>query len=324
MFSLIIQEVVYMSTWRIIAILITAWLLYHVVPCPFSARSWPGLLGYGYFDNIVEEITSGPTLSSTRNMVGNLHNAYAFTTASLPFVNEFAYDRLCALHQTSTVLIILRLQRSSTATEPSLSSWYLPWGDPVDRNLFNEIDPKVHGIMRRQVSNVYTMSNMVSYKPYVDECTEILCQRLIEFSASNAPINMARWFQYYVFDMIGKITFSKRFGCLDTRKDHRDIIKALDDSARLSNATGLYPLIFPYPLKTFKYLSRGQDAQWATARHIEKQYRDDKPQDFVAKLLEGQKERPNTATDNAIRLSSGANIAAGSENHGDNPQQHLA
>ncbi|SCV50261.1 uncharacterized protein FFB14_11353 [Fusarium fujikuroi] len=48
MFSLIIQEVVYMSTWRIIAILITAWLLYHVVPAvcdplrsflgPFMAR----------------------------------------------------------------------------------------------------------------------------------------------------------------------------------------------------------------------------------------------------------------------------------------------
>ncbi|RBA15626.1 hypothetical protein FPRO05_12233 [Fusarium proliferatum] len=203
------------------------------------------------------------------------------------------------------------------------ASWYLPWGDPVDRNLFNEIDPKVHGIMRRQVSNVYTMSNMVSYEPYVDECTEILCQRLIEFSASNVPINMARWFQYYAFDMIGKITFSKRFGCLDAGKDHRDIIKALDDSAQLASALGLYPLIFHYLLKIFKYLSKDQDAkgpayiaQYAeeqvAARQIEKQ-RDDKPQDFVAKLLEGQKERPDTVTDHAIRLSSGANIAAGSD-----------
>ncbi|SCN83929.1 uncharacterized protein FFB20_07085 [Fusarium fujikuroi] len=41
MFSLIIQEVVYMSTWRIIAILITAWLLYHVVPCRPIVRIAP-------------------------------------------------------------------------------------------------------------------------------------------------------------------------------------------------------------------------------------------------------------------------------------------
>ncbi|CVL05964.1 uncharacterized protein FPRN_14156 [Fusarium proliferatum] len=134
---------------------------------------------------------------------------------------------------------------------------------------------------------------------------------------------MARWFQYYAFDMIGKITFSKRFGCLDAGKDHRDIIKALDDSAQLASALGLYPLIFHYLLKIFKCLSKDQDAkgpayiaQYAekqvAARQIEKQ-RDDKPQDFVAKLLEGQKERHDTVTDHAIRLSSGANIAAGSD-----------
>ncbi|KAI1060322.1 hypothetical protein LB506_011241 [Fusarium annulatum] len=308
MFSLIIQEVVCMSTWRIIAILITAWLLYHVVTAVCDPlRSLPGPF-----------MARFTRLWLFRQYCGG---NYVWTNIELhkkhgPIV-RIAPDQY-SLDNPEAAKIIY-----GHGTQFVKASWYLPWGDPVDRNLFNEIDPKVHGIMRRQVSNVYTMSNMVSYEPYVDECTEILCQRLIEFSASNAPINMARWFQYYAFDMIGKITFSKRFGCLDAGKNHRDIIKALDDSAQLASALGLYPLIFHYLLKIFKYLSKDQDAkgpayiaQYAeeqvAARQIEKQ-RDDKPQDFVAKLLEGQKERPDTVTDHAIRLSSGANIAAGSD-----------
>lgn len=50
------------------------------------------------------------------------------------------------------------------------------------------------------------MSSMVSYEPYVDECTDILCRRFSEFSATSQPVDLARWFQCYAFDMIGKIT----------------------------------------------------------------------------------------------------------------------
>ncbi|KAH7016687.1 hypothetical protein EDB80DRAFT_873426 [Ilyonectria destructans] len=93
------------------------------------------------------------------------------------------------------------------------------------------------------------MSNMVSYEPYVNECTELLCRRLEEFSATDSPVNMAHWFQCYAFDMIVKITFSKRLGCLDAGEDPRNIIKTLETFAWLSSAIGVYPFLYPTAFK---------------------------------------------------------------------------
>ena len=52
------------------------------------------------------------------------------------------------------------------------------------------------------------MSSMVSYEPYVDECTTVFTERLSQFAESGLPIDMGHWFQCYAFDMIGKITVS--------------------------------------------------------------------------------------------------------------------
>ena len=50
------------------------------------------------------------------------------------------------------------------------------------------------------------MSSLVSYEPYVDECTIIFLQRLAEFASSGVVFNMGHWFQCYAFETIGMIT----------------------------------------------------------------------------------------------------------------------
>lgn len=52
------------------------------------------------------------------------------------------------------------------------------------------------------------MSSVVSYEPYVDQCTTILLQRLSELSTSGVVFNMGHWFQCYAFETIGMITVS--------------------------------------------------------------------------------------------------------------------
>jgi hypothetical protein len=78
------------------------------------------------------------------------------------------------------------------------STWYLPWGtpDPEGRNLFNDINPVTHANFRRKVAGAYTMSSLVSYEPFVDECT--------------TAFNMGHWFQCYAAESIGKITVSSK------------------------------------------------------------------------------------------------------------------
>jgi hypothetical protein len=97
------------------------------------------------------------------------------------------------------------------------STWYLPWGtpDPEGRNLFNDINPVTHANFRRKVAGAYTMSSLVSYEPFVDECTTVFMQRLSEFASSGMVFNMGHWFQCYAAESIGKITVSPK-PCVST------------------------------------------------------------------------------------------------------------
>ncbi|KAL0937232.1 cytochrome p450 pisatin [Colletotrichum truncatum] len=203
------------------------------------------------------------------------------------------------------------------------SDFYITFGDPNRGNLFTYQDPKTHAHMRRQVSNVYTMSSMVSYEPYVDECADIFLQRLSEVAASGKPMDLGHWFQCYAFDVIGQITFSKSFQCLDAGQDPQGIIKALEDALKLSSAMGVYPSIWPLLFKVFQLFAQGKNEKGHSLliRRVQEQVdarqKEDKvpdgPQDFIMKLVHARKERPDAISEEAIFLTGGANVAAGSD-----------
>ena len=74
------------------------------------------------------------------------------------------------------------------------------------------------------------MSTLVEFEPFVDSTTELFLSRLAELyipsdSARPAVIcDLGKWLQYYAFDVIGELTFSKRFGFLDQGGDVSGII----------------------------------------------------------------------------------------------------
>jgi hypothetical protein len=89
------------------------------------------------------------------------------------------------------------------------------------------------------------MSQLVSYEKYVDECASVFGERLTGFAKSGALVDMPHWLQCYAFDVIGDITYSKRFGFLDKGEDVEGIIKALDKSMPYSTLVGIYPGLHP-------------------------------------------------------------------------------
>lgn len=90
------------------------------------------------------------------------------------------------------------------------SGWYDAWGDPriLNHNLFSARDRAVHGLMRRKVASMYSMSTIKSYEPYVDSCVALLLKRFDEFTESGETFDMQQWMQSYAFDVIGEITVS--------------------------------------------------------------------------------------------------------------------
>jgi hypothetical protein len=86
--------------------------------------------------------------------------------------------------------------------------------------LFSTTDEQYHATLRRSVNNAFSMTALVQYEPLVDETTErFLDQTEALFSSKNAICNFSQWLQYYAFDVIGQITYSKRHGFVDTGED---------------------------------------------------------------------------------------------------------
>ena len=72
------------------------------------------------------------------------------------------------------------------------------------------------------------MSALVQYEPFVDSTTELyLAQTEKIFADANQSCDFARWLQFYAFDVIGEMTYSKRHGFVEQNKDVDGIVKYL-------------------------------------------------------------------------------------------------
>lgn len=69
------------------------------------------------------------------------------------------------------------------------------------------------------------MSTLIQYEPFVDSTTGLFLSKTEEFYASSGtPCNFSRWLQFYAFDVIGEMTYSKRHGFVQENKDIDGIV----------------------------------------------------------------------------------------------------
>lgn len=102
---------------------------------------------------------------------------------------------------------------------------------PVE-GIFATQSETIHRNLKRPVSGAYSMSNLVSFEPYVDATMRVLCDQLeARFTTADGsrptPCNMSEWLQMFAFDVIGELTFSKRFGFLERGEDVDGIMAGL-------------------------------------------------------------------------------------------------
>lgn len=72
------------------------------------------------------------------------------------------------------------------------------------------------------------MSALVQYEPFVDNTTKLFLKRTEELYVQNPEgCDFTRWLQFYAFDVIGEITYSKRHGFIEQNKDIDGIVAYL-------------------------------------------------------------------------------------------------
>ncbi|KID78346.1 Pisatin demethylase [Metarhizium brunneum] len=219
------------------------------------------------------------------------------------------------------------------ASKMPKSDWYEGWKHPSpDRwTLFPDRDIQRHAETRRRFQGLYSMSSLVSYEGYVNECTDILQRRLSEFARHGSIIDMTHWFQCYAFDVIGNITYSKRFGFLGRGDDVDGIMRALHGSMIYSTLVGILPALHKYLYHAMNklnvggavgrtYLMKFVSERIQQRRSERGQYADksvsldeNAPQDFLEKLMVQNEDNPQKVTSYHLFMMGLSNIIAGAD-----------
>ncbi|EED11729.1 cytochrome P450, putative [Talaromyces stipitatus ATCC 10500] len=91
-------------------------------------------------------------------------------------------------------------------------------------NLMSELNHGRHLQKSRNVATGYAASKINGSERYVDAILEELESQFDRLSTSNSPIELDRWFNFFAFDVVGEVTFSKAFGFVETGTDIRNAI----------------------------------------------------------------------------------------------------
>ncbi|KAM0428145.1 hypothetical protein ACHAPT_007045 [Fusarium lateritium] len=207
------------------------------------------------------------------------------------------------------------------------SSWYSSWASPGQWAIFSDQSIKRHAQNRRLYQATYSMSSLVHYEPFVDECADLFTQRLSEMSRSGMLVDMRHWFQCYAFDVIGLITYAKRLGFLDRGDDIRGVISALEEHLGYATLVGIFPGLHRYlfPLKNYLAGAKGAGRAYVlsfTNERIREAQVTPKPvatesavamEDFLTKFLAKHAADPDVFTSFHVLAGCTSNMVAGSD-----------
>uniref|UniRef100_A0A8H7TMJ1 Cytochrome P450 n=1 Tax=Bionectria ochroleuca TaxID=29856 RepID=A0A8H7TMJ1_BIOOC len=262
-----------------------------------------------------------------------------------------AQEEHIALHQKYGPIVRLGPRVVSIADPDAIKTIYSPsagWSKsqfyPVQQALakgkrletmFNTANDRYHAKLRRSVSNSYAMSTLVAFEPFVDSTSiEFLKQlktRFVDKPGEDGICDFGAWLQFYAFDVIGELTFSKRLGFVEKGADVDNIIRDLESFLDYVSWVGQIPfldnLLIKNPLKLWAAQSglintSAPVAQFAR-KHITKRQNDEslgeensRRGDFLNRFKEARAKDPDFITEQLVLALTVANMFAGSDTTG--------
>ena len=112
------------------------------------------------------------------------------------------------------------------------------------QSLFATRDAEYHKVLKRPVAQLFSMTSMKSYETYIDECTKIFMDIMLELQGQSIDLGM--WLQFYAFDVIASITFQRRFGFMEQRMDIDNMIGRLLFALQYGKIIGQFPGLHPW------------------------------------------------------------------------------
>jgi cytochrome P450 len=201
-------------------------------------------------------------------------------------------------------------------------------------SLFSTTDESYHANLRRSVNAAFSMSTLVQYEPFVNDATEIFLDQTEKlFARPNKVCDFAEWLQYYAFDVIGQLTYSKRHGFVERAEDVDGMVGYLGklfsyvapvgqmpwlDLLFLKNPIVLWMdklgfTLFKFPITTFA--KAHMDERLAEIESNKALGIDESSgrADLLSMFLKAKKDRPDFMTDQRVLTMAVSMAFAGSE-----------
>jgi hypothetical protein len=166
------------------------------------------------------------------------------------------------------------------------------------RTPMSVLDPKGKVELSRQLASAYTMSNVIKSEEHITTLIGGLMQWLDKYADSQEPMDLAKFFTFTAFDVVGEVVFSKPFGFIEKGIDIDDCIsQTLTFECYISIAAfsqWLHNLLVGNPLVTWlDIIPTNYLAKTSNAALEERQKNQDARFDFVAHWLRTHKQHPD-------------------------------
>ncbi|KAM7213846.1 Cytochrome P450 [Rhypophila decipiens] len=103
---------------------------------------------------------------------------------------------------------------------------YTPSGPAI--TAFNATDEDGLKKVKAPVAPLFSATNVMSFEPIVDDVLDCFVDNIDKrFLKHGTIFDIAKWFQYYAFDVMGMLTFSKRYSFLDAGDDVGGMLGAI-------------------------------------------------------------------------------------------------
>jgi len=187
--------------------------------------------------------------------------------------------------------------------------------------LFTTESNEYHMHMKRGAAKAFTMDVVIGLEGFADKCISKLISRLREVSdGGKNPINPIDWMQYFAFDVLGEINFSKDLGFLDKGADVDNIIAAIGQILGYVSLIGQVPRAHKFLLgnpllpKLFPAIEKtNQVLQFSLERVKERQENPVERKDILNQLLKTHKDDPAAMSMEEIIAITTTNVIAGSD-----------
>ena len=94
--------------------------------------------------------------------------------------------------------------------------------------VFNTRDEKLHKQLKSPIAPLFSLSNAVTFESFIDEVLEVLCKQIDRrYIESQELVDLGNWLQYFAFDVMGTMTFSKRYGFLEQGQDVGEMLETI-------------------------------------------------------------------------------------------------